>query len=329
MNRSVITIAVGKPYYLRLAENLLKSFLLWNNGNEIHFLLVTDNMSFFNRYNDNTKVSIKLINISESDKSFTSKFKLFELATASDNLFIDCDCLIYKDLGYIFEAFKGRSFSAIGNDIVDGDFFCDVKKTLKYFNLIAMPKFVGSIYFFKKDDKARLVFETASALKNKYDELGFVRLRNKENEEPLFAVALRLENEKILPNTGVVKADLMYYRNVVSNVLNGSAFVSKPILDITGGEEIPNSAYPGILHFNATFSDNYIYKSESYRLRYIQYDKHLIETIVFLRFKLPFEIETGFKRLFRPFYHFFLGHRSIAQRGNELGQIDVLLKKQI
>ena len=140
MNRSVITIAVGTPYYLKLAENLLNSFLIWNNGNDINFLLITDNTGFFDKYNGNPNIHIKQIELDETDKSFTSKFKLFEQAIAAENLFIDCDCLIYKDVSYVFEAFKGESFSAIGNDIVDGEFFCDVKKTLDHFKITAMPK---------------------------------------------------------------------------------------------------------------------------------------------------------------------------------------------
>jgi hypothetical protein len=313
MNRSVITIAVGKPYYLNLAENLLKSFLLWNSNNEIQFLLLTDNARFFNKYNANSKVSIQQINLSETDKSFTSKFKLFELAIASDNLFIDCDCLIYKDISYIFEAFKRSSFSAVGNDIADGDFFCNVKNALDYFNLRAMPKFVGSVYYFKKDFKAKRIFKTAEELKKRYDELGFVRLRGKENEEPLFAVALAMEGETLLPNKGTIKADMMYYKKIACNVLNGKAIVSKPILDIAGGEMIPDNACPAILHFNGSFSEGYHYKSESFRLRYNSYNVHAVNALSFINFKVSDTIKSGFKNCFRPVYRFIWGYRKIGK----------------
>ena len=313
MNRSVITIAVGTTYYLKLAENLLKSFLLWNTGNEIHFLLVTDNTKFFDKYNDNSKVSIQQIDLIETDKSFTSKFKLFELAIAADNLFIDCDCLIYKDISYIFEAFKGCSFSAIGNDIVDGEFFCDVKKTLKYFNLNAMPKFVGSVYYFKNDLKAERIFKAAEELKNSYDELGFIRLRDKENEEPLFAVALGIAGEALLPNNGTVKADLMYYKKIVCNVLSGKAMVSRPILEIAGGEMIPDKAFPAILHFNGSFSEGYDYKSESFRLRYNTYNIYLLNALSFINFKVSYTIKRGIKNCFRMAYRFIWGYRKIEK----------------
>jgi hypothetical protein len=311
MDRSIITIAVGTPYYLGLAENLLKSFLLWNADNEIRFLLVTDNASFYNKYQNNPKVSLKQIDLDETSKSFTSKFKLFDNAFTINNLFVDCDCLIYKDVGFIFEMFEGRSFSAIGNDIVEGDFFCDVKKMLEYFKLTALPKFVGSIYFFKKDAKAGHIFEVAAGLKSRYDELGFVRLRDKENEEPLFAVSLKLENEDLIPNNGTIKADLMYYKNLVSNVLTGKAHASGPIVKITGGEEIQKNCSPAILHFNGPYSESYHYKMEAFRLN--SNNLVAINLVVFIKIQLPHILNTGLKNLFRPIYRLFLGYRKIEQ----------------
>jgi len=311
MKRSLITIAVGKTYYLRLAENLLKSFLLWNSENEIHFLLVTDNIQFFEKYKNHSKVSVQVINLHEYDKSFTSKFKLFEHAIAKENLFVDCDCLIYKDISFVFEAFKEKSFSAIGNSKVDGDFFCDVKKTLSLFKIDAMPAFVGSIYYFKKDRNAAKVFEKASELKKRYDEFGFIRLRDKENEEPLFAVALQLQNESLLYNSGTIKADLMCYENIVSNVLLGKTFVSNPISKITDCAQLPGPISPAILHFNGPFSESYHYKIEDFRLN----NNYLfgLNLVAFIKIKLPYQISETFKNYFRPVYHSFFGYRRIEK----------------
>ena len=66
---SAVTIAVGKEYYLNLAKNLLRSFLLWNNENEIHFLLLTDNREYFNQFFAEPKVTIKNICLREQEKS--------------------------------------------------------------------------------------------------------------------------------------------------------------------------------------------------------------------------------------------------------------------
>ncbi len=311
IERCVITIAVGKAYYYKLAENLLKSFLLWNSNSAINFLILTDDESFFKNYEQLPGVVIKNIVLAETDKSFTSKFSLYEPAFAEENLFIDCDCLVYKDLNKVFELFSGKNFSAIGNNITNGEFFCDVKTTLVRFNLPAMPKFVGSVYYFKKNNTAKKIFETARELKARYDELGFVRLRNKENEEPLFAVAMGMAGENLQSNDMGVKTDLMYYKYIKSNVLKGYAEAYEPLNALTGGEQIPNVATPVILHFNGPFSDSVVYKREVYRLN--NQSTMLVNLKAYTLFNLPHLLKTVFKTLFRPLYHYLWGYRPIAQ----------------
>jgi len=313
IKRSVITIAVGKPYYLQLAENLLRSFLLWNNENDIHFLLITDNADFYLNYKNVPKVDIRQITLGESEKSFTAKFKLFEYADAEENLFIDCDCLVYKDLDDAFSSFSQNNFSAIGNTITQGDFFCDVQKVIAHFKLKAMPKFVGAIYYFKKNEIARQVFDTAIELKNKYDELGFVRLRGKENEEPLFAVSLALAGECLVSNTGAIKADLMYYKDVAANISKGKTMVSDPIVSITGGEAIPDKSSPAILHFNASFTDGYLYKSEIFRLNHQKLNKQQLDILTAVQFKIPGVVKNAVKSIFRPVFHLVWNPRTVSQ----------------
>ena len=230
MTKCVITIAVGKPYYLELAENLLRSFLLWNAENDICFLLLTDAPGYYKKYVNESKVIIEQIHLSESDKSFTSKFKLFDHAIAEENLFVDCDCIIYRDISFVFEAFAGRNFAAIGNAISEGDFFCKVDETIKQFGLSSMPKFVGCIYYFKKNKIVEEIFRKAIEFKNDYDGLGFVRLNGKENEEPLLSVAMALNGESAIPNDGTIKADMMYYGKLSSNILSGYARLTEPVI---------------------------------------------------------------------------------------------------
>jgi hypothetical protein len=311
IKRSVVTIAVGNAYYLKIAANLLQSFLLWNKENDVNFLLLTDNATFYDQYKNLTKVTIRQILLAESEKSFTSKFNLFEHAIADENLFIDCDCLIYKNLDFVFEEFGDKNFSAVGNNIASGEFFCNVKKTLSQFKIDSMPKFVGSIYYFKNNAQSQRVFENALQLKKKYDELGFVRLRDKENEEPLFAVAMQMAGEKLLLNTGNIKADLMYYKKVSSNILKGQAQVSDPITTITGGEAIPDNAMPAILHFNASFSEGNLYKSEAIRLKYSHLNIPMLNTCIFIFVNIPYVTVTTAKNYLRPLYHAIWGYRKI------------------
>lgn len=311
MDFCVVTIAVGNSYYYDLAENLLISFLLWNEHNQIEFLLLTDNTDYFKAYQDIAGVRINHINLADSDKSFTSKFLLYEHALAEENLFVDCDCLIYQDLSFIFDEFRGHDFSVVGNDINSGDFFCNVKAIINKFGLIAMPKFVGSVYYFRKNMAAKKIFDNARQLQERYDEYGFVRLRGKENEEPLFAVAMGINGAKAISNSGEIKADLMYYKKVDCNVLKGFTQVNASISTITGGELIPAKSQPAILHFNGSFSDNYRYNCESYRLHHQQ--NKLMVSLVCTYIKSSAVMGEIIRNILRPAYRFIVGYRPVSK----------------
>jgi hypothetical protein len=312
-NRSVVTIATGKPYYSQLAENLLKSFLLWNKDNGINFLLLCDDAAYFKQYQNLDGIHIKQINIPEDYQSFTAKFLLFEHAFANENLFIDCDCLVYKSLENAFDKFHGKNFSAIGNIITTGEFFCDVPTTMQKFGLKDIPKFVGSVYYFKKNSVSGEIFKAAADLKKKYNEFGFIRLRGKENEEPLFAVAMSQQKEGLLANDGTVKADMMYYKKITANILKGKAALTKPIFDITGGETIPETSCPAIVHFNGSFADGYHYKVECVRLSHTKINKYLLEAGILLSHTVPEQFIRTTKNVLRPAFGFLIGHRKIKE----------------
>lgn len=312
ITRTLITIAVGKPYYLKLAENLLLSFMRWNSDNDIHFLLLTDNPGFFERYQQPGKVSIQMLALAEADKSFTSKFMLLEHAIANENLFVDCDCLVYRDLGFVFDAFAGKSFSTIGTPVTSGEFFCDVEKTLQQFGISVLPQFVGCVYYFRQDEASQAVFATAIQLKARYDEAGFIRLRNQENEEPLFAVAMAIHGQTVIPDTGAIKADTMFFENLASDVLSGVAEVSEPIRTITGNHQVPDHAAPAILHFNGPYAGEYLYRSEAYRLQYPG-STPMARLSSNLKFLWPGQLNKTTRKVFRPIYRFFFGYREVRQ----------------
>ncbi|RZK58194.1 MAG: hypothetical protein EOO87_00890 [Pedobacter sp.] len=306
---AVVTIAVGKSYYLNLAKNLIRSFLKWNSSNNIYFLLVTDDRNYFSEFFNNEKIEIKKIHVNDDDRSFTSKFLLFDHVDAEENLFIDCDCIIYGDLTQTFEHFKLQDFSAIGTNIVQGSFFCDVEHIIAKLNLSYIPKFVGSVYYFKNNETAKAIFELAKKLKSKYDELGFIRLRGKENEEPLFASAMASFNQQLISDDGLIKADAMFFDQFNCNVLTGKAELRSKNL-AGNGHSTPKISYPVIVHYNDRYTEMPDYLAEQFRL-----ETHLpnfaINVIVKIRYMLPSFLTTTFKNAFRSFYHQLLGPSKI------------------
>lgn len=301
LNRSIVSIAVGKEYYLKLSTNLIRSFLNWNR--DIHFLLLTDNISYFEEFSNHQMVTIHHMEISEVEKSFTAKFELWNYAMAEENLFIDCDCLIYGNLNFVFDMMRGQHFTAIGENSTDGHFFCNVAEIIKKLHLTSLPKFVGSVYFFKKSAIAKNIFDKAIELKGRYDELGFIRLRGKKNEEPLLAVAMAMYGQQPIEDDGTIKADRMFYENCAANVRNGRTLLTN--LKAPINPEYCNllKSSPVIIHYNDSFSEKAEYLAEQYRLQ--NYQKHpiVLAMLTSLVFFLPEAVNLSLKSLFRPLYY--------------------------
>lgn len=311
-SKSIITIAVGNSYFYSLADNLVNSFLLWNKYNDIVFTLVTDNPSFFQNQTSE-KIIIKTIEIPTKDKNFTSKFHLYEYAECQNNLFIDCDCLIYRDLTNIFTELSSNNFTAIGSSMTHGSFFCDIEKVIQQWKLKTIPVFVGSIYFFKKNKVSEAIFRTAIELKNKYDEYGFIRLREQENEEPLFAVAMSINNEKPYQNNLALKCDAMFYQHIDCNILTGKMNLIVRDQNISSIYKNFSTKEAYIIHFNAHFSDSWPYKLDAYRLKHVGRYNQIKRLYAWIMLKkLPLLI-SYFKETFRPLFRILFGTRKIKK----------------
>jgi len=303
IKKAVVTIAVGRIYYLQLAKNLIKSFLIWNGASAIKLLVLTDNTTYFEEFRNNPKVIVKLLALEESQKSFTSKFLLIDHIVAEENLFIDCDCLIYKPLDSIFDTMSAYDFTAIGEERTSGDFFCDIKEMINKFNVIAMPVFVGSVYYFKNNHISKSVFAKALELKERYDELDFIRLRGKENEEPLFALSMALYNQHPIPDNETIKADRMFYDTSKTNVLKGKTKLKR----VNQADQSTIVCEPAIVHFNDSYSESANYLMEEARLKIAGRNSTLAEIDIMFRYYFKERATSIFKFVFRPIYHLLLG----------------------
>lgn len=314
MTKSVLTIATGKKYFIDLACNLIRSFLLWNEQTDIAFWLVTDRKELVP---PKLAKKINTLEIQENQygKGFETKLYLDRFAQTDQTLFIDADCLIYGDLTNVFDIFKGRFVSAIGDHIIEGDFFCDVTKMINQLELSYMPRFVGGVYYLEKSPITEKVFDFARSLKPRYDELGFIRLRGVENEEPLIALGMAKYNQKVVPEDGSIKADRMFFKYCRTNILSGKAIFWN---EDTYPEKVYfkiKQANPLIGHFNASFAENYEYSSENHRLKLRSLGLPTVlsnlYTDIFILF--PGKLQAIFKEALRPVYRIFFGFRSVKK----------------
>jgi len=314
--RSVLTIAGGNKLYIDMACNLAMSFLYWNKDSGIQFYLVTDRADL---------VPAKLradINIiaktpDELNKGFSSKLQIGEFIQTKQTLFIDADCLVYGNLNEVFELFEGHSTSVIGFNLTEGidTGFCrDIKSVLAKTGTSYFPMFCGSIYYIEEGETAHNIFRYANSLLSSYDDLGLIRLRNRENEEPLISLSMAKFKQQPVNDTGFIKADRMYYDNLSSNILQGRA-------RLWSDKQAPVPIYstllesqPKIVHFNASYSEIFEYKSEVSRIRKVylyHWPKTFANVYAFLGHIMPGKLSKFTKDRLRPLYRLLFGYRKI------------------
>lgn len=317
--KSVLTIAVGKEIYINMALNLAKSFLLWNKDNGIEFILVTDRLDIVKKSDISDLITTLVIDTKDYDTGFAIKLYLDKFIKTNYTLFIDCDCLIYGDLTEVFSQFKQREVSVIGINLTEGrnvGFCVDVKDILQNVGINYFPLLCGSLYYIKRGSVASDIYKFARELKPKYDSIGLVRLRNKENEEPLMAISMAKFNQNPVFDDGLIKADRMFYDKLQSNVLTGQAFLWNKLTPPIPTYSTRMDSRPLIIHFNASFAENHEYFSEILRLKFYFQKKWALrplEIYIFLRYKFLVNFSIYFKNQFRPIYTSLFGNRKIKK----------------
>lgn len=314
-DKCVLTIAAGKDFFLDMACNLARSFLLWNENTGIRFSLVTD---MPHAVPENLKKRIDIIYVEPSiiGQGFSSKLKMNNYSNCSKTLFIDADCIVYGDLSKVFDAFGDADFSVIGHTITSGTDmgFCkDVQSVMHKTGINYFPMLCGSIYFFSNTNISQSVFEFAKQMVDKYDETGLIRLRGRENEEPLLAIAMSKFKQLPIADDGSIKADRMFYKTLSADVMKG-------ITVLNNDNNFPYPSYctlkearPLIIHFAAYFSELYEYKQEVFKLKMKEKKIPVILTqlIAGMYYTIPGKFSEAFKIAFRSVYRKIFGVRNI------------------
>jgi hypothetical protein len=317
LKRAILTIATGKKLYLDMAVNLARSFWLWNADSGIDFYLATDQP---NDLPDDIKSFVKIIPIKpgELGEGFSPKLHLDKLAPTGQTLFVDSDCLIYGSLEAIFEKFKGRPVSVVGGYITSGEWFGDVSVVCKKFNIKQIPKFNGGIYYIENGIKATEVYDKARELEIIYDEIGFIRLRGRPNDEVLMALAMELTGQTPIRDDGSILAEFVNFQSgIESDILKGvAALYNDPVKANYQKNWHLTVARPAVVHFLGHHNLLMPYIKEVKLLEYICYKNLPAPVAKFytaLLVSMPAELLTLSKNIFRPIHHLFLGVRKIKK----------------
>jgi len=315
--RAVLTVATGKPLYLRLAVNLARSFRWWHRDSPVELTLATDQVDALP--DDLSDISVIELEPGELGEGFSPKLYLNRIAPAQQTLFVDADCLCVGRLDDVFERFSGRAVSVVGRPITDGEWFGDVASICRQFDVFHLPRFNGGLYYLEPgQDLCHTVYETAQELEPKYDEIGFKRLRGHPNEEVLMALAMALHDQEPVPDDGTTMNTTMEAPGGTSlDVLRGQSQMLNPPdhpEHFDWGRHTEMS--PRLVHFLGHQISRHPYRREEIRLERVVAQDWPVEAAdawAALRFSLPWLAKERTKDLLRPLYHRLFGTREIRK----------------
>ena len=316
-DRAVLTIATGKPIYLRMACHLARSFLVWHRESHIKFFIATDQP--FTPPADLAGISVLRFKPGELGEGFSAKLHLDRLAPASETLFIDADCLCSANLDMVFERFKDREVSVVGREESQGELFGDIAARCRAVGVAWVPRFCGGLYYLRRGKASEAIFQKARELEGQYDQLGLGRLRGLPNEEPLVGLAMALAGQRPVPDDATIKAEPMFFSGRTElDVFAGTA----RLFNVPGRPrpypewKIPDEAHPAIVHFNCAFAEQPPYTTEALRLEKVLKDRWPLPfatAYAGLKCTLPFKVQERVKSRLRPCYRALFGTRPVRR----------------
>lgn len=314
LSRAVFTIAVGKPIFLDMAIALARSFLRWNALSNIGFAIVTD------KPREQCPQDLKSIQwiqvpVGKYGTGFTPKLYLDEMAPAKRSLFIDADCLCVRSLDEVFDKFSGHAVSVVGTNRRSGEWFGDVAAICKVLGLRHYPYFNGGVYYLEPGPVATAVFQQARAYCERYDEIGFVRLRDRENDEVLIATAMAGHGLDPVDEDGTIMNTLMDAEGGMNlDVLSGEAVLYNP-------QDHPKKARghslevlrPAIMHLNDMDIARHPYRTQVMMLNLATrgWPENLARIFASVFSAAPAIVMRYVARVARPLIHGTLGPRSV------------------
>ena len=214
-SRGFVTIATGDEHYYAIARNLLRSYR-WFSRHPMPFAIICD------RENEYTKEFDDVILISDPFNSFLDKLRLPELAPYDETLFIDSDCLAYRDLNGLWKYFSHcRDFAAVGCRHPFGSYGWVDKEGAGVFKdkVRYSMVFQGGLYFIRKGKLASFS-DTCWFILNHFESFSFPNYPSSDPvDEPILALACAVHDyppvinryERVFcyyPLTKIVKADI-------------------------------------------------------------------------------------------------------------------------
>ncbi len=246
MSEGFITIAYGAKEYIRMARALALSYRRFSPSRP--FAVVTDegNIKNLSPYFD-IVIPLK----SEYGNGVVQKLHMDLYSPFENTVFIDSDCLFYKDPELVWQSYNQNDFTMRGWRYLTGHteyeqkdpylFLDDIAATLRKRNLTRFPHFNSGVMGFRKNSP---VFELSRGIYKDAADLGFKEFKNAPlADEPVFALAMEEAGVELYPwdNVNGQETAIAMGDRCGINVIEGQSKFVKNDIDVE----------PAIIHFNS------------------------------------------------------------------------------
>jgi len=250
--RGLLTLAHGRQKYIDMAIQLARSIRL-NSPNQT-LAIVTDRSSEELRRWFDVVLPFK----AEYGTGLVHKVFLYEYSPFRETLFIDADCLVVRDLQFLWVLFEGRDVSAIGCEMRSGSWSgIDVQATREVLGIPYVVQLNGGVYYFRRGDRSNQVFRTAQELIPRYQQLGIALLRGQMNDEPLMSLAMALHHQRPVDDRG---------RGMRTRVGQTGDFELDVLKNRCRFTKHGTVVEPAIMHFGGRHTGGFYYRRETRKM---------------------------------------------------------------
>lgn len=254
--KGVLIIAQGKQRYIDMAFTIAMSIKLTNP--DLQLALVTDSSDDHLKKYYHYIIPINPV----YGTGFSQKMRMYYYSPFQKTMFIDVDCMIIKNINFLWELFDGHEMTVMGRKKISGPYIGTTIEALKnFYDFDHLPSFNGGVYYFEKSKQAEKIFELAITIfEKKYDELNLWKFDGKPGDEPAMAIAMGVygvspvddnKNGMYTPvgQAGVFKMDALqgiceFYKN---------------------GEKVT----PAIMHFGGGYPEAFHYRREQAKIKLV------------------------------------------------------------
>jgi len=200
--RGFITLAFGNRDYIEMAAALIASFRRF--GSTTPFAVISDRPA--HRLLRDFDITMPLD--AELGAGVVQKLQLDRYSPFAETMFIDCDCLFYKEpdsLWHLYAPYddfgvKGFQYFTPDRTVVWVD---DLGSALASFGVTRFPHLNGGIYYFRDTMRARTVFDLAREVYRDRQRLGLRPFKGAPlNDEIAISLAIEKVGVELLPWCG-------------------------------------------------------------------------------------------------------------------------------